>query len=319
MSFLRQYGIIVDEKAGILKSSCHAGERDLVVDAILKEYFRTGTMPAADLQTYTDLAMAYVQEFEEDKYGEDQLREIISSGAERTLNIKDCFAYRFSFNLAGGDQSLEFDGETYPAILTLFVEYRHYVSRKDGTERISSSEYFENSPIRYRTIYKTDISDGFQVEQRIRKVYPASSSSNEVFEVPTVLWAEIGDITAPKSVEWRNGKPFGRREKLRIISPLQARKILADHFSLFGEYAYSLSRPESVMTGLYREIPTDTFGPKFGTPVAWPQTAWYKALLAGAQTQEAADNILRTECCMSPSSAALKKLVEVSQNCQPQK
>lgn len=120
MSFLQRYGIIVDQETGSLNASCHAGERDLVVDAILKEYFRTGTMPAADLQTYTDLSMAYVQEFEEDKYGEGQLREIISSGAERTLNIKDCFAYKFSFNLAGSDQILVFDGETYPAILTIF-------------------------------------------------------------------------------------------------------------------------------------------------------------------------------------------------------
>lgn len=149
------------------------------------------------------------------------------------------------------------------------------------------------------------------MEQRVRKVYPASSSSNEVFEAPTVLWAEIGDITAPKPVEYRNGKPFGKREKLRIISPLQARKILTDHFSLFGEYAYSLSRPESVMTELYGEIPTDTFGPKFGTPVAWPQTAWYKALLAGAQTQGVADNMLQPECCTQPSPSYLETLAEL--------
>ena len=52
MSFLRQYGIIIDQETGKLCSTCKAGERDLVVDAVLKEYFRTGVMPAADRQTY---------------------------------------------------------------------------------------------------------------------------------------------------------------------------------------------------------------------------------------------------------------------------
>lgn len=299
MSFLRQYGIIIDQETGKLCSTCKAGERDLVVDAGLKEYFRTGVMPAADQQTYESLAMAYVQESAEDKFDEDQLREIVKSGAENALNIHNCFAYKFAFNLGASCQMLEFEGETYPDMLTLFVEYRHYAVQGNGAVRIGRAEYFQNSSIYFRTIYKTDAFDGFQMEQRLRKTNPGQTHGEEVFEIPTVLWAVIGDISKERAVEWENGKPYGRREHLRVISPLQARKVLAENYPLFEMYAYSLSRPESIMTGLYGEIPTDTIGPKLGdTPITFSGFGKYICRETDVQALEAADNILQTKCCM---------------------
>ncbi len=296
MSFLQQYGIIQNKETGAL-NYIYRGIRGLVVDAVLKEYFRTGEMPPADQNAYVDIAMAYVREYADEDYDEEQLREIVQIGAEDALDPRECFVYQFTFNLGLTGLEIEWGGDTYTAQLSLFVEWRHYLVQDSGTLRIDKSSFFEHSPTIYRTAFRTDALEGFQAQQKPLKNTRCQDTDARYIEIPTVMWAVIGDLGADGRIEQVGEKYYVGRKGTKIVSPIDARRILANNLSAFRTYAYSLSNQGSIRYLLYREMPNK---PSIIFPAHFPVPQSIHQFFP-RYTLDVADNIPQTECCMSPN------------------
>ena len=313
MAFLQQYGIIIDPKTKSIHTTCEQGKVDLVVDAVLKEHFRTGVMPAADRQTYVDLALAYAREFEEDECNEEELRQIAESGAEKALDPHYRFVYRFVFNLGIAAPTLEFEGNTYRSNLTLFVEWRQY----NGASQIDNSDWYRHP----QTMIRTDLANGFLIEQRPPMGEFLQDTNRSAYEIPTVLWGMISGTDTNDHImhldKNAEGKLCEYTSGTKIVSPIEARHILADNFSLFERYACSLSNVYSLRRGLYGELPNDIpRSDPFKDPPAWSKLAESRYLDTWPQNPGSGNSTRQPEYCTRPSSSYPEMPVEVPQNQQ---